>query len=75
MTRAIEVGTVCIKTTGREAGKKTVVIEIVDDNFVVVEGPSVRKRKCNIAHLFPTGEKVSVGKNTTKKELKEILAK
>ena len=75
MARALEIGSVCIKTTGREAGKNAVVVEVMDDNFVVVEGPNVRKRKCNITHLFPTGEKVSVDKNTTQKELKEILAK
>ena len=63
-----------MKTTGREAGKKAGVLEVVDGAHVMVQGFGVRKRKCNIAHLFPTGKKVNVGKNVTEKELKEILA-
>ncbi len=74
MGRAIDVGSVCVKTTGREAGKKAVVLEIVDDGHVVVQGTGVRKRKCNIAHLLPTGKKLNVGKNVTEKELNEMLA-
>ena len=54
--KLIEKGSVCIKTSGREAGEKAVVLEVVDENFAVIEGPKIRKRKCNIAHLFPTGE-------------------
>jgi len=34
-----------------------VVIETVDDNFVIVQGPRVRKRKCNVLHLVPIGKK------------------
>ena len=60
----IEVGTVCIKTAGREAGRYCVVVEKVDDNFVVVTGPKaltgVRRRKSNIAHLEPTKIKVKI---------------
>ncbi len=58
--RSLDVGSVCMKTTGREAGEKAVVVEVVDDNFVVIgsfEGSHVRKRKCNITHLIPLGTK------------------
>ena len=52
----LETGRVCVKLHGREAGKKAIVLQVVDDNFVVIEGTEksgVRKRKCNIAHLIP----------------------
>ena len=71
--KLIERGSVCIKTSGREAGERAVVLEVVDENFAVIEGPKIRKRKCNIAHLFPTGEKISVSKNVSAKELAEHL--
>ncbi|HIH10296.1 MAG TPA: 50S ribosomal protein L14e [Candidatus Diapherotrites archaeon] len=61
--RALDVGTVCVKTTGREAGKKAVVAQVVDDNFVIIDGADnsgVRRRKCNIAHLIPIGESAQV---------------
>ena len=73
MSRAIDVGSVCVKTTGREAGKKAIVLEIVDGAHVLIQGSGVRKRKCNISHLFPTGKKVNVGKNVTDKEIKQML--
>ena len=47
---AIEVGRVCVKTAGREAG----------ENFVEVIGESVKNRRCNIAHLEPTADSVDV---------------
>ena len=71
--RALEVGSVCVKTTGREAGNKAVVLDTVDDNFVLIQGPRVRKRKCNVLHLIPIGKKISLTKGATQKEIEEKL--
>lgn len=57
---AIEVGRVCVKTAGREAGEKCAIVEIIDENFVEVIGESVKNRRCNIAHLEPTADSVDV---------------
>mgnify|MGYP002512851281 CR=1 FL=1 len=35
---SIEVGRVCVKTAGREAGEKCAIVEIIDENFVEVVG-------------------------------------
>ena len=60
-----EKGRVCLKLSGREAGKYCVVVEFVDDNFVIVTGPKeitrVRRRKCNIEHIEPTKHKLDIG--------------
>ena len=70
----IETGMVCIKTHGKEAGKKAVIFDIdKKTGFVTIEGPSLKKRKCNPRHLLPTGQKIAIKKNTTKKELEELL--
>jgi len=45
----------------------------VDDNFVLIQGPRVRKRKCNILHLIPLGKKIHVTKGVTQKELEQKL--
>ncbi|MBI5073067.1 50S ribosomal protein L14e [Candidatus Woesearchaeota archaeon] len=47
-----EVGRVCVKIAGRDARKKCVVIEVLDNTFVMVDGET-RRRKCNVAHLEP----------------------
>lgn len=70
--KAIDVGSVCVKTAGREAGEKAVVVEMSGENFVVIEGPKVKKRKCNISHLFPTGKKIEVS-GLSKEELKKKI--
>ncbi len=57
---SIEVGRVCVKTAGREAGEKCAVIEIIDENFVEVVGEEVKNRRCNINHLEPTAETIDV---------------
>lgn len=55
------VGTVCVKIAGRDAGKQCVVIEEPKDGFVMIEGET-RRRKCNIRHLDPLREvKVKAG--------------
>ena len=55
---SIEVGRVCIKTAGREAGEKCAIVEIIDENFVEVIGEAVKNRRCNIDHLEPTAETI-----------------
>lgn len=57
---SIEVGRVCVKTAGREAGEKCVIIELIDENFVEVIGGSVKNRRCNINHLEPLEETIEV---------------
>ncbi len=54
-----EVGRLCIKTAGRDAGNYAVVVEQIDDRHVLVDG-GVRRRKVNVRHLEPTGTTVSI---------------
>ena len=72
----IEIGTVCIKTRGREAGSKVVVVDFdAKTQFVVIDGPKIKRRKCNLRHLFPTTEKISIEKTSDKKAIVELLKK
>lgn len=68
----IEVGRVCMKLAGRDAGKKCVVIEILENNLVLIDG-ATRRRKCNIAHLEPLKEKVDVSKGASHDAVKKAL--
>ncbi|WP_423792342.1 50S ribosomal protein L14e [Methanocaldococcus indicus] len=69
---AIEVGRVCIKTSGREAGKVCVIVDVIDKNFVLVDG-EVKRRRCNIKHLEPTDKKVDIQKGASTEEVKLAL--
>ena len=57
---SIEVGRVCVKIAGREAGEKCAIVEVIDENFVEVVGEAVKNRRCNIAHLEPTEDTIDV---------------
>ena len=57
---SIEVGRVCVKTAGWEAGERCAIIDIIDDNFVEVVGEGVKNRRCNINHLEPLDETIEV---------------
>ena len=57
----IDVGRVCVKIAGREAGSKCVVVDVLDKNFVTVDG-DVRRKKCNVSHLEPLNEKIELEK-------------
>lgn len=69
----IEVGRVCVKTAGREAGKRVVVMDILDKNFVLIAGIGVKRRRCNIAHLEPLELKLEVTKGVTDEEVRGLL--
>ena len=54
-----EVGRVCMKIAGRDAGKQCVIVETIDDRFVLIDGQT-RRRKVNVLHLEPLTQTVSV---------------
>ena len=57
----IEIGRICIKTAGRDGGREAVVVDVLDNTYVLVDG-NVRRRKCNILHLEPTSRKMDIKK-------------
>ncbi len=73
----IEVGRICVKTKGREVGSKCVIVDIIDDNFVLVTGPKdisgVKRRRVNIMHLEPTDKKIDIQKGASDEEVKRKL--
>ena len=70
----IEIGRMCVKTAGRDAGLKCVIVEIIDDTFVRIDGQT-RARKCNIRHLEPLGIKLELGKGAAHEEVLRALKK
>ncbi len=57
----LEVGRVCIKKYGRDAGRKAVVIGMDDNGFVkIVTSMRNKDRRCNPRHLEFLNQKVDV---------------
>ncbi len=73
----VEIGRVCLKTQGRESGRKCIVVDQIDKNFVLVTGPEkisgVRRRRCNIRHLEPLDKKIDIRKRADDEEIIKVL--
>lgn len=69
----IDVGVVCLKIAGRDAGKTCVVVDKLDDKYVVIDGET-RRRKCNVKHIEPTGKTLKIKKGATTAEVRKALS-
>ena len=74
---AIEIGRVCAKTAGREAGRRCVIVDLVDKNSVLVTGPSsltgVKRRRVNLKHLELTEFKIEIDRGSEDKEVLKAI--
>ncbi|HID80247.1 MAG TPA: 50S ribosomal protein L14e [Ignisphaera sp.] len=74
---AIEIGRICVKIAGREAGRKCVIVDIIDENYVLITGPKqltgVKRRRCNINHIEPLDKKIDIPKGASDEEVLKAL--
>ena len=74
---AIQVGRICVKTQGRETGKKCVIVDVIDESFVLVTGPKavsgVKRRRVNVKHLQPLEELLQISKGASEEEIVNLL--
>jgi large subunit ribosomal protein L14e len=71
----IEVGRICVKVAGREAGRKCIIVDIIDENFILVTGPKqltgVKRRRCNLNHVEVLDKKIEIQKGASDDFMKE----
>lgn len=74
---AIEIGRICVKTRGREAGGKCVIVDIIDENYVLVTGPKsltgVKRRRVNIKHIEPTDYVVNIERGASDEDVVKAI--
>ncbi|MDI3474261.1 MAG: large subunit ribosomal protein L14e [Candidatus Woesearchaeota archaeon] len=69
-----EIGRICLKTAGRDAGKYGIVIKQEEAQYVLIDGYT-RRRKVNVKHLEPTSKLVDIKENASTEEVKKALEK
>jgi len=72
------IGKIVIKTAGREAGYKAVIIEELDQNYVFISSGDVnkaRRRRVNKKHLKFTDRNINVEPNASDEEVRQALEK
>ncbi|MGD2142361.1 MAG: 50S ribosomal protein L14e [Candidatus Bathyarchaeota archaeon] len=74
---AMDLGRICVKLKGREAGKRCVIVDVIDRNYVIVTGPQeltgVKRRRVNMNHLKPLNEVIEISQNVSDEEIIELL--
>jgi large subunit ribosomal protein L14e len=74
---AIEIGRVCVKLAGREAGSKCVIVDLTDKSFVLITGPKsvtgVKRRRVNLNHVQALQDKIDVKRGASDEEVAEVL--
>ncbi len=69
-----EVGQLAVKIAGRDAGNTCVVVDVVDDQTVLIDG-NVRRRNCNLKHLEPLQQSISMKKGASHADVEKEFKK
>ncbi len=77
MTAKDLVGRICVKTAGRDAGAKGVIVAVNENGYVLVTGPKsltgLRRRRVNIKHLIPTPKKIIIAEGASDEDVLKAL--
>lgn len=63
-----DIGTICVKLAGRDAGKRCVVVSKEDEKTVLIDGET-RRRKCNVLHLEPTADSLGISEGASHEDV------
>lgn len=69
----LKIGQVCVKIAGRDAGKKCVIVDIIDNNYVLIDGET-RRRKCNVMHIEPLDKTVDIKKGASHADVAKAVS-
>jgi large subunit ribosomal protein L14e len=69
-----EIGRLCVKIAGRDSRQKCLIIDVLEGNFVMIDGQT-RRRKCNIMHLEPLDQVLKIKKNASHSDVVDALKK
>jgi len=77
MPKLIDIGRIVVILRGRRAGKKAVVVDIIDENFVLVTGPKelngVKRRRMNVDHLMPLAVKIEISRGASDEDVLKAI--
>jgi len=68
----MKIGQLCIKLAGRDGGQFCVVVDTIDDTYVLIDG-NVRRKKCNLKHLEALDKVLKIKKGASSEEVKKAL--
>jgi large subunit ribosomal protein L14e len=60
---------------GREAGHHCVIVDIVDKNYLVIDGLKVKRRRVNYNHIEPLADTIDIKKGAKHEEVEAAIKK
>ncbi len=70
-----DIGRLCVKTMGREAGYRCVIVDIIDKNYLLIDGLKVRRRRVNYRHIEPITETIEIKKGASHEQVETAIKK
>ncbi len=70
-----DIGRLCVKTMGREAGQYCVIVDIIDKNYLLIDGLNVRRRKVNYNHIEPLADSIDIKKGAKHEDVEAAIKK
>ncbi len=74
---AVEIGRICVKTAGRNVGKKCVIVDVMDKSFILVTGPKavtgVKRKRANMNHIMVLEDKLDLKRGASDDEVTQVL--
>jgi len=68
----MKIGQLCIKLAGHDGGQFCLIVDKIDDTYVLIDG-NVRRKKCNICHLEALDKVLKIKKKASTEEVKKAL--
>ncbi|NHJ22952.1 MAG: 50S ribosomal protein L14e [Candidatus Lokiarchaeota archaeon] len=70
-----DIGRLVIKTMGREAGHYGVIVDIIDKNYIIIDGLKVKRRRVNYKHVEPLSETIDIKKGAKHEDIEAAIKK
>jgi large subunit ribosomal protein L14e len=64
-----EIGRLCVKIAGRDSNKTCVIVDVIDEHTVLIDGQT-RRRNCNVKHLEPLNKVIKLNKGASHAHVK-----
>jgi len=68
-----DIGRICLKTMGREAGHYCVIVDIIDKNYLLIDGLKIRRRRVNYRHIEPITDTLNIKKGAKHEEVEAAI--
>ena len=70
-----DIGRLCVKTLGRETGYYCVIVDIIDKNYLLIDGLKVKRRRVNYKHIEPLPDSIDIKKGAKHEEIEAAIKK